>query len=224
MKQITQIIATNYKNSISSSNVIDFWTVQICRRIASILVAILIKTPLSPNAVSWISFVISLFAGFFLLPNFYFVSAMLFWLSFVFDCADGQLAFEKKQVSNYGKYLDLLLDALKDVITYSIFLILLYETPYKWFAFLSLIAVSMSFVFDWVNRTLEEEVKPSKPNVENSLKLKYGIIFWSAPIRNFIIVISLVIGYPSIVSVYSSIIGGYLTTKKGYLTLSKIKN
>ncbi|MBC8213141.1 MAG: CDP-alcohol phosphatidyltransferase family protein [Candidatus Marinimicrobia bacterium] len=223
MIEFVNLIRSNYKNSIAKSNVIDFWTVQICRRIASVLVALLIKTPLTPNVVSWLSFFVNLIAGYFLLQNSYIISASLYWLSFILDCADGQLAIQRTSVTTYGKYLDLILDAMKDIITFGLFLYILIGTNYLVFGLFSLIIVSISNIFDWVNKTVKQNIKHNKEEVVISGKNKYGIVFWSGPIRNFIIVMLLFLRNPAWVCIYSTVIGGYLTFQKGYKILSEIK-
>ena len=223
MSKFINIIRSNYRSSISKSNVIDFWTFQICRRIASVIVALITKTSITPNSISWISFILNLSAGFYLLKGEYLISCSIYWFSCVLDCVDGQLALQKGIISEYGKYLDLLLDALKDIITFALLFVLLFDTSFMWFAFISMIVVSISLVFDWIIKTQQKQIKPKKSNTNKSVKLKFGIIFWSYPIRNFVIVVSLFFTNPGWISIYGAVIGGYLTIQNGYKILNKVK-
>ena len=54
-------VEENYQQSIAVSNVTDFWTNQVCRRIAAVIVVIISPTPITPNMVTGLSFLLNLF-------------------------------------------------------------------------------------------------------------------------------------------------------------------
>ena len=73
-------VKENYRQAISISNVTDFWTNQVCRRIAAVLVIIINPTPITPNMVTIFSFLLNLFANYQLLVGELVLSALLFFM------------------------------------------------------------------------------------------------------------------------------------------------
>ena len=90
----------------------------------------------------------------------------------------------------------------------------------------SLFFVSLSLILDWANRHIINSIKPEKESISSnkSLRKRFGIQFWTGPIRNFLIVISTLARNPQWVLIYSVTVGFYLTGKQYYSVLSKIKN
>lgn len=216
-------VKINYRQAVSTSNVNDFWTVQVCRRIAAVLVVPMANLTITPNQISWLSLAINIGGGYFLLIEKFQIAALLFLLSYIFDCADGQLALLKNSASKYGNYLDLILDAVKDLITFTILMVIFLDTRYQWLSIIVLSLVSLTLIFDWAHRTVTQTVKPTRPSTPQTFRGKYGIQFWTVPIRNFIIVISLLFAEPQWILYYVILIGGYLTAKKGVRILSLAK-
>jgi phosphatidylglycerophosphate synthase len=79
-------------------------------------------TPITPNQVTFLSAVVAAVACamFAVLPGYGWLvaAAAVFELSFVLDCADGQLARVKKIASPLGHLLDFLMDELKAMMLY----------------------------------------------------------------------------------------------------------
>lgn len=74
------------------------------------------KTKITPNQITVISFVIALFAVWcFALgtPWMLVLGGLLYQLSYILDCCDGYVARKTKQSSNFGFWLDHILDELK---------------------------------------------------------------------------------------------------------------
>lgn len=96
------------------------WNVYVARPIAAVLVAILRRTPLTPNQVTILGvlvFVVMaapalLLAG----PMGFLLTALVVELAYIFDCADGQLARLKKMTSEVGAYFDFLIDEFKALL------------------------------------------------------------------------------------------------------------
>lgn len=96
---------------------INRFTEYVARPPAAFFVWLFAKTPITPNQVTFLSALIAAAAGlmFALLPGHAWLvaAALVYELSFVLDCADGQLARLKKIASPLGHLLDFLMDELK---------------------------------------------------------------------------------------------------------------
>ena len=96
---------------------INWWTEWVCRPPAAVLVWVLKGTPITPNQVTFLATLVALGSAalFILLPGWWgaIVAALVFELSFVLDCVDGQLARLKKTASKIGHHLDFLMDEIK---------------------------------------------------------------------------------------------------------------
>jgi len=115
-------IVAIYKASKKKRDINRF-TEWIARPPAAVLVYFFAKTPITPNQVTFLSAFVAAGAGaiFALLPGSYLwlvVAALVFELSFVLDCADGQLARVRKVASPLGHLLDFLMDELKAMLIF----------------------------------------------------------------------------------------------------------
>ena len=102
---------------------INWWTEWVCRPPAAVVVYFLRNTPITPNQVTFLSAVVAAGAGlmFALLPGHLWLvlAAVVFELSFVLDCADGQLARLRRTSSPLGHLLDFLMDELKAMFVFA---------------------------------------------------------------------------------------------------------
>lgn len=102
---------------------INWFTEWIARPPAAVVVYLLARTPVTPNQVTFLSAVIAAAAAamFALLPGHLWLiaAALAFELSFVLDCADGQLARLRKIASPLGHLLDFLMDELKAMLLFA---------------------------------------------------------------------------------------------------------
>lgn len=92
------------------------------RPLASLLVRAIFNTPITPNGLTYISFIIGLAAaGAFAMgtPKYVFWGGVLIQLASIVDCADGMLARAKDKCSNFGRHLDLFLDRITDFIIFA---------------------------------------------------------------------------------------------------------
>ena len=224
MPSIISTAKINYRQACAESNVTDFWSVYYCRVLASIFVVMIRKTSITPNHLTYSSLAIHIIGILFIIKMNFFMAAFLIMIGQVLDAADGQLAIIKEMKTIYGSYLDLIVDALKDLISYSVLLWLFIGTEYEIISIISSFLVSFSFILDWVNRHIINLIKPEKefkPS-NQSFRERFGIQFWTCPIRNFLIVISLLAKNPHWILIYSVTIGLYLTGKKYYSICCKI--
>ena len=87
------------------------------RRISTQIVKHLGKSRLSPNEITVMSFLVAIAAGLCFSFGMYsctVIGAILVQLSFTLDCIDGQLARFKNMTSNFGKWLDRILDRFSE--------------------------------------------------------------------------------------------------------------
>jgi phosphatidylglycerophosphate synthase len=101
---------------------INWFTEWVARPPAAVVVYALRGTPITPNQVTFVSTAIAAAACamFALWPGYVglVAAAAVFELSFVLDCADGQLARLRKTASPLGHLLDFLMDELKAMLLY----------------------------------------------------------------------------------------------------------
>jgi len=208
-------VKENYHQAIAVSNVKDFWTNQVCRRIAAVIVILINPTPITPNIVTVLSFAVNMVANYQLLNNQLGIAAVLFFFAHVLDCADGQLARLRGVVSNFGTFFDPVLDGLKDLITFLVLIAYFSDSNLFILSLIGMFNVSASIVFDWVRHTIQNRPKDKKESDKN-LFIKLGIVFWSVPTRNFIIVFSFIMQYPEAIVYYVCFPGTYFTIKKAW--------
>jgi len=101
---------------------INWFTEWVARPPAAVVVYALRGTPITPNQLTFLSGLIAAAACamFALLPGhaWLIATAAVFELSFVLDCADGQLARLRRTASSLGHLLDFLIDELKAMLLY----------------------------------------------------------------------------------------------------------
>ncbi len=87
------------------------------RPLASILVSLVFRTPMTPNQLTIIAFIIAMGGAVLFAWG---TAASAIWaaalceVALVFDCADGMLARARKASSRFGSFLDLFLDRISD--------------------------------------------------------------------------------------------------------------
>ena len=221
MIQFFTQVKENYRQAIEVSNVSDFWTNHVCRRIATVIVIIINPTPITPNIVTIVSFAVNMAANYQLLNNQLGIAALLYFFAYVLDCADGQLARLRDVVSKFGRFFDPVLDGLKDLITFLVLIAYFSETNLFYFSLIGMFNVSASIVFDWVRHTIQNRPKDEKESDKN-LFIKLGIVFWSVPTRNFILVFSLIMQYPEAIVYYTCFPGTYFTIKKAWCLVALV--
>ena len=110
---------------------INWFTEWVARPPAAIVVYALAPTRITPNQVTFASAALAAVACamFALLPSWLglVAAALAFELSFVLDCADGQLARHRKMASPLGHLLDFLMDELKAMLLFACVAIRLWQ-------------------------------------------------------------------------------------------------
>lgn len=114
-------VAAIYRASKKKKD-INWWTEWVCRPPAAVVVYALANTRITPNQVTFASLGVCAIAGamFALLTGhaWVFLAALVFELSFVLDCVDGQLARIRQSSSTLGHLLDFLMDEIKALLLY----------------------------------------------------------------------------------------------------------
>ncbi len=114
-------IADIYRTSKKKKD-INWWTEWVCRPPAAIFVYALRGSRITPNQVTFLATLVAFFAAtIFVCAGGYWggvLAALVFELSFVLDCVDGQLARIRKQASTLGHHLDFLMDEIKAFLIY----------------------------------------------------------------------------------------------------------
>ena len=108
-KDLRKIKEGHRKEDIVSSLIIRKISIQITK--------ILVKTKLTPNQITFFSFLIGIVAAYCLATGVYkwiIVGGILVQLSYVFDCVDGEIARLKGIVSKKGAWIDTILDRFKE--------------------------------------------------------------------------------------------------------------
>ena len=100
---------------------VDFWTIKVCYFFSFRLVVLVEQTFITPDFLTWSSIFLCLSGAalLFLYPGNYWwqlTAGLLFHLSYILDCADGQLARYKQQFSENGWRLDLYSDRIKEYL------------------------------------------------------------------------------------------------------------
>ena len=109
---------SEYRSSLKNIHAEEFLDVYLYRPCAFVVVKSLYSLPLTPNNYSFMSFAsgmaaaVCFYNGQFMLGAFFF-----FWLS-VFDCCDGMQARMKKNGSEFGRFVDGLVDYDSNIVCY----------------------------------------------------------------------------------------------------------
>ncbi len=107
----------NIYQSTKKNNDINWFTEFLCRPPAAVVVVLVKNTRISPNQITFLSFLVCAIAAVILafLPSYFWLVmfAIIFELSFILDCADGQLARARGKGSPIGHHLDFLMDEIK---------------------------------------------------------------------------------------------------------------
>ena len=124
-------VAALYRASKKKQD-INWFTERIARPPAAVVVYAIRNTRITPNQITFLSALVAavacaMFAG---LPGYAWlvIAAVVFELSFVLDCADGQLARLRKVASPIGHLLDFLMDELKAMLLYGCVAVRLWGT------------------------------------------------------------------------------------------------
>lgn len=109
---------TEYRSSLKNVHAEEILDVYFFRPIAFVVVKTLYSLPLTPNNYSFASFVSGIVAAWHFFHAEFKWGAFFFFLFAVFDCCDGMQARMKKNGSEFGRFIDGLVDYVANIACY----------------------------------------------------------------------------------------------------------
>lgn len=107
-----------YTSSLKNIHAEEFLDVLLFRPIAFVIVKVLYSFPLTPNHYSLMSFIAGVLSGYYFYFANFRLGAFFFFLFAVLDCCDGMQARMKKNGSEFGRFVDGLVDYSANIICY----------------------------------------------------------------------------------------------------------
>ncbi len=107
-----------YKSSLKNVHAEEFLDVYFFRPIAFVIVKSLYSLPLTPNNYSFFSFAAGMIAAYYFSQGQMALGAFFFFLFAVLDCCDGMQARMKKNGSEFGRFIDGLVDYTSNIACY----------------------------------------------------------------------------------------------------------
>lgn len=101
---------SEYRSSLKSLHAEEFLDIYFFRPLGFLIVKSLYRFPLSPNHYSLMSFLSGMIAAYFFYYGVFLQGAFFFLLFAVFDCCDGMQARMKKNGTEFGRFVDGLVD------------------------------------------------------------------------------------------------------------------
>ncbi len=109
---------SEYKSSLKNVHAEEFLDVYLYRPFAFIIVKLFYSLPLTPNNYSFMSFASGMASGYFFYHGSFSWGAFFFFMFAVLDCCDGMQARMKKNGSEFGRFVDGLVDYVANIVAY----------------------------------------------------------------------------------------------------------
>jgi len=93
------------------------------------VVGVLARTPLTPNAITWVGFLVTLGAGVLIVTEHLFAAGFVVLVAGFFDILDGALARSTNRVTRFGAVLDSTLDRLAEAVILIALLVVYARVP-----------------------------------------------------------------------------------------------
>lgn len=158
-----------------------FFTNHVNRPLGKFITKILINTNISPNQVSFLVFITSLIATFFLLSQSYLtilLSVFFYQLSCSLDCVDGPIARLKYQTSILGHYIDSFIDKLIKILFFlGIGLNLMFEYNNNLYLILSIYLIFITILIHYLDFIFIRKKNEKTKSKILETKLKFKNIF-----------------------------------------------
>lgn len=125
--------------------------------------------PMSPNVITSLSLIFSLYAIYKIFNGFYVIGGILLFFGYFLDCLDGNFARSNNMVTDFGDYYDHISDITKYIFLISVILMLKIKVKTKaLFLFSILIFCILSFI------QIDCQEKNSKASKSNTLNFFVG--------------------------------------------------
>ena len=109
---------SEYRSSLKNVHAEEFLDVYLFRPVAFIIVKSFYALPLTPNNYSFMSLMSGLVAAIFFYQGLFSWGAFFFFMFAVLDCCDGMQARMKKNGSEFGRFVDGLVDYISNIVCY----------------------------------------------------------------------------------------------------------
>ena len=183
------------------------------RPVSHLFAAASYKLHLSPNIVSFFSFVFCVAGGSVLffpeIPYYIFLSIALWWLGAIFDAADGDLARFVDGGTPFGGWFDSFLDRLKEFLIFAIFGYLSWKKYNdELYLLLGLISIFSNVMSGYISDTKKLFINVKrKPEIVFSNNYSFGMV----DTRDFVVIVSLFLGDFRIALItYSTLFAGLI--------------
>lgn len=125
----------------------------IAERLTEPVVRVLVRTPLTPSAISWFGFILALGATALIITAHPFAAGFVVLVAGFFDILDGALARRTKKVAPFGAVLDSTLDRLSEAVLLLAILVAFGGSP--WLVLLVFLALLGSLLVSYVRARAE---------------------------------------------------------------------
>lgn len=109
---------SEYRSSLKNVHAEEFLDIYLYRPVAFVIVKSLYSLPLTPNNYSFMSFACGMAAAVCFYNGQFMLGAFFFFMLSVFDCCDGMQARMKKNGSEFGRFVDGLVDYVSNIVCY----------------------------------------------------------------------------------------------------------
>ena len=103
-----------------------FFSVLVLRRLSKPITALSVRFGISPNLITFVSLLIGFYSAYLFSQREYILGALLFQLSLIVDCSDGEVARYTRKFSDFGRWFDASTDRVKE---YTVYAALAYSAP-----------------------------------------------------------------------------------------------
>ena len=109
-----------------------FFSVLVLRRLSKPITALSVRLGISPNLITFISLLIGFYSAYLFSQRDYILGALLFQLSLIVDCSDGEVARYTRKFSDFGRWFDASTDRVKEYIVYAALAYSAPESMWPW--------------------------------------------------------------------------------------------
>jgi CDP-diacylglycerol--glycerol-3-phosphate 3-phosphatidyltransferase len=152
-------------------------------RLAPPLARLLINTPLTPNAVTWIGFIVTCGAAALIATRHFLAAGIVVLVAGAFDMLDGALARVKGQVTKFGAVLDSTLDRLCEAVLLLALVYVYAQAGHPLWSLLSGVALVCSLMVSYIRARME------------GLGIECTAGFFTRPERVILLALGLLLGH-----------------------------
>jgi phosphatidylglycerophosphate synthase len=118
--------AKRLKLTLANRSNDGFFSVLVLRKLSKPITALSVRFGISPNFITFVSLLIGFYSAYLFSQQEYLFGALLFQLSLIVDCSDGEVARYTRKFSDFGRWFDASTDRVKE---YAVYAALAYSAP-----------------------------------------------------------------------------------------------